>query len=89
MKLLADIVLNPQRDYYTFKTGSRWLMYYLETRTFLNGDPINLPGKYLKDALKKLKEREFKFAQEDILFNVPTVASSARKPTHVRAACKH
>ena len=86
LKVLTDVVLNPENGYYTFKAGSQWLMYFLETRTFFNGEPINLPAEYLDDALKKLKEREFKFAQEDILFNMPIVASPQPAPANQNIA---
>jgi len=60
-------------DYYTFKFGSLWLNGFLEHRTLPDGRPINLPKEYLDDAAKKLKEREIRFAKEDILFNMPTI----------------
>lgn len=80
LPILINTVLDPKNGYYTFKTGYRWLMYYLETRTLLNGEPINLPAEYLDDTLKKLKEREFKLAQEGILFNMPIMPAAAPQP---------
>ncbi len=74
LKALIDKTLNPANGYYTFKCGSDWLGRYLDERKFLNGQPINLPREYLDEVAKKLKEREFKLAEEDILFNFPAAA---------------
>ena len=75
LKALIEKTLDPTSDYYTFKFGSLWLKAYMEDRTLADGKPINLPKEYLDDAAKKLKERELKFAKEDILFNMPIVPS--------------
>lgn len=78
IKVLAEIVLHPKSDYYTFKIGSPWLKQCLEDRALPSGVLINLPEEYLDNACKRLKEKEFKLAQEDILFNMPLVTPASR-----------
>ena len=73
VKILIEKTLDPKSDYSTFKFGSMWLKGFLDGRVLPDGKPINLPKEYLDDAAKKLKERELKFAKEDILFNMPIV----------------
>lgn len=81
LKVLVETVLDPEIDYHAFKFGHRWLMRFLEERTYTNGTTIDLPKSYLDldEAMKKVKEREFKFAQEEILFNMPIVAAPANQ----------
>ena len=81
VKALIGITLDPKSDYHTFKLGSLWLDRFLETRTLPNGKTITLPEKYLDDVSKKLKERELKFAKEDILFNMPTIPPKPKAVT--------
>ncbi len=80
IKALIDKTLDPKADYYTFKFGSMWLNHYLADRKLPDGTPIKLPKEYLDNAAKQLKEREIKFAKEDILFNMPT--KSPKPPTN-------
>jgi hypothetical protein len=87
VKVMADITLDTKSDYYTFKLGAIWL------RGFLKGDIAIRDGspepskEFMNDVSKKLKEREFKLAQEDILFNMPVVTKApdaAKKPSPAR-----
>ncbi len=74
VKALIDRALHPETGYFNFRVTSRWLRSYLDGEfKFLNGDP-GLSKEYLGNVSTELKEREFRLAAEDILFNVPTVS---------------
>ena len=88
VKALIEKTLDPQGDYYTFKMGSLWLKSLLEDRTFTDGTAIKLPKEYLDNAAKKVKQRELKFAKEDILFNMPIVPPKQRPPANGFSAPK-
>ncbi len=79
VKTLINIAVDPDSDYYAFKFASRWLKRYLVGDRLLF-PTLQLPQEYLDAASKKLKERKFKLAQEDILFNIPIV--SPKRPTN-------
>lgn len=85
----AEVTLDPENGYYTFKFGSRMLRDFLDDKVDNNGEGIRLRGEYWDDVRRRLKEREFKFAQEDILFNTPRVVADPR-PANQNAAsgCK-
>ena len=68
-KTLAELILHPNIGYYTFKIGS----YYLHPLLEDSCESVELRGEYWDGVRRKLKERKFKFAQEDILFNMPLV----------------
>lgn len=75
----VDVTLDPKTGYYTFKLGSRMLHGLLNDKAQDNaGKIIRLRGKYWDDVRHRLKEREFKFAQEEILFNMPKAATAPR-----------
>ena len=82
IKKMVDITLDPTADYYTFSVGGQWLRHYLDGHfKWPNGRDPKFSEEYLSNVSTELKEREFKFAAEDILFNVPTVSE---KPTPAR-----
>lgn len=71
IKMLIEKALDPKSDYYTFKMASMWVKPFLEERKHMDGKPLNLPKDYLDNAQVQMKERDAKFAKEDILFNMP------------------
>lgn len=78
VKALVEKALDPKTDYFTFKLGYMWLHKYLDKGALPDGSPLKLPKEYVDDAKKRLKEREMKFAQESILFNVPKKPAAPR-----------
>jgi hypothetical protein len=73
IKVLISMALDPKTDYYTFKASSLLLKTYLEDAAKLSGK-LNVPEELLKDVRKKLKEKEIKLAERDILFDIPLQA---------------
>jgi len=72
LRTLAQITLDDKTDYYTFRVCKTLLKGYLEDgKANWDGKPVDAQGKYWDDIRTKLKEKEFRFAQEEILFNMP------------------
>ena len=80
LKTLAQITLDPKTDYYTFRVCKTVLAGYLAGKPDWNNQPVNAAGAYWDDVRVKLKEREFRFAQEDILFNLAPAKPKPPQP---------
>ncbi len=84
-KELAKITLDPGNGYYGFRCGRILLDGYLRDEAAMDGKPLNIPQDERNALRQKLKLREFKLAQEDILFNMPIVQKAAPAPNAVPA----
>ncbi len=86
LKILAQITLDPRNDSYTFRVCKKVLNGYLDGRTDMEGVSVDTSGEHWDNVRKSLKEAEFRYAQEDILFNIPLIKekpkkTKARKPS--------
>jgi hypothetical protein len=79
VKMLAAITLSPKSDYFTFKLGNIWLKDMLKDEEFIK--KLGMPQEYRADLSHKLKETEFRHAQEDVLFNIPGARKPPAEPT--------
>ena len=73
LKVLAQITLDPNNDYCTFKLCKKILEGYLDGRIDMDGRSVEASGADWDNIRKGLKEAELKFTQEDILFNIPLI----------------
>lgn len=72
LKILAQLTLDPETDYHTFRVCKTLLKGYLvDGRRDWHDKVVDVSGKYWDDIRSSLKEKEFKFAQEEIFFNMP------------------
>ena len=73
MKALADLICKDDVDYYTFKAGASILSVGLKKGLSAWDKRMDLTTEYWNGVRKKLKEKEFKLVEKDLLRDIPQV----------------